>query len=282
MSLYQLIPDITGRMAYMADPSSRALVAFDGDGTTFKQDRSHPVWEINPASNIISNLTAIACRGHYQLLTSARQCEEIANSPFNAIPNIGFQGNDGTVTIFKGQRFEPIHAPNWQPIHGVMESEFGSISGIRNIPMEQFYGCQMWDSHQCYKRAGAILSSAISLIDDQSGREFKVVSSPEGHYLVPIQTPGKREGYLAFADRLPHKIGLHIACGNGTNDREMLTTVGNMKNGIAFWVGTAETKPPGTNVFAVPHEDALSAVLGELGELLPPRRIIERQHSYKV
>lgn len=73
MSLVDLIPDIAERIRRsLADPFLRALLAFDGDGTTFKQDRNRQCWDINPAINIIDNLTKIACKGHYQLLTSAR------------------------------------------------------------------------------------------------------------------------------------------------------------------------------------------------------------------
>ncbi|KEA04446.1 hypothetical protein QOV31_005243 (plasmid) [Agrobacterium fabrum] len=269
MSLISLIPDAAERVRRsLADSSLRALLAFDGDGTTFKQDRNHQCWDINPAINIIANLTRIACKGHYQLLTSARECEEIARSVFSAIENIGFQGNDGMVTIYKDDRFDSFSLPNWQAVHAAMENKFGGIPGIRNIPMGHFYGCQMWESHKSYKEAGEMLSS---LIGNQSSRKFKVVAAPEGQYLVPVETVGKSKGYFTFVKGLSHGIGLHIACGNGSNDRDMLTAIGNLENGLAFWVGAAETKPSGTNVFVVPDEDALSAILGELGELLPDR-----------
>lgn len=51
----------------------------------------------------------------------------------------------------------------------------------------------------------------------------------------------------------------------------MLTTVGNLKNGITFWVSATEKKPRGLNVFVIPDENGLSAILGELGEVLPNR-----------
>lgn len=188
---------------------------------------------------------------------------------FSAIPNIGFQGNDGVVTIFKGERFDSFSLPNWSVVHEILEKRFGGDPGIRNFPMEHFYGCQMWDSHLRFGEVEDLLPSLIPLIEDQCWRNFKTVATLEGHYFVPVERVGKREGYFAFASRLPHKIGLHITCGNGRNDRDMLTAVENLENGIAFWVGTSETKPPGTNVFAVPNEDALSSILGELGELLP-------------
>lgn len=270
MLLGYLIPDIAERLQrHLADPALRALLAFDGDGTTFKQDRSRHCWEINPAINIIDNLSKIADKGHYLLLTSARHGGEIASSPFKAIPGIGFQGNDGTVTIFQGKRLESVPPPNWEPVHMVMESNLGNTPGIRNIPMEHFYGCQMWDSHLSYQSAGDLLSSLLSRIDDPSRRAFRAVAVSEGHCLMPKETPGKRDGYFAYVNLLPHKIGFHIACGNGENDRDLLTAVGNKENGIAFWVGTADTKPGGPNVFVIPSEDALAATIGELGELLP-------------
>ncbi|AQS65391.1 MULTISPECIES: hypothetical protein [Rhizobium/Agrobacterium group] len=270
MSLVEVIPDIAERVARgLTDPSLRVLLAFDGDGTAFKQDRNRQCWEINPAIDIIDNLTKIARKGHYLLLTSARHCGEIAASPFKDIPGIDFQGNDGTVTIFKGQRFESVPLPNWSRIHAVMESEFGGNPEIRNIPMEHFYGCQMWDSHPRYQSAGDLLSSLLPRVDHSWGRTFRATAVPEGHCVMPEETPGKRKGYFAYVNLLPREIGLHIACGNGENDKDMLTAVGNKENGIAFWVGTRETKPTGTNVFAIPNEDALSAILGDLGVLLP-------------
>ncbi|GAJ95538.1 hypothetical protein RRH01S_12_00950 [Rhizobium rhizogenes NBRC 13257] len=247
------------------------MLAFDGDGTTFKQDRNRQCWDIHPAIDIIDNLTKIACQGHYQLLTSARQCEELLNSPFSVVPNIGFQGNDGIVTIYKGERFDSFSLPNWSAVHEVLEKKFGGDPGIRNIPMDHFYGCQSWDSHPRYSEAADLLPSLVPLIEDEARRNFTTVATPEGHYFVPVQQTGKCKAYFAFASRLPHKIGLYIACGNGGNDREMLTAVGDLENGIAFWVGTSETKPSGANVFAVPNEDALSSILGELGELLTDR-----------
>lgn len=272
MSLTDLIPDIEERVRRsLGDPSLRALLAFDGDGTTFKQDRNRRCWDINPAINIIENLTKFASKGHYQLLTSARQCEEIAGSLFSTIPNIGFQGNDGMVTIYNGRRFDSVPLPNWSAIDAVVEKRFGHIPEIRNIPMDHFYGCQMWDSDEHYKEAEGLLSSLSAFIGDQSSRKFKAIATPEGHYLTPVETPGKSRGYFAFAEGLPHKIGLYIACGNGNNDREMLTAVGNLENGIAFWVGIVETRPAGSSVFVVPDEDALAAILGELGELVPDR-----------
>ncbi|MCZ7465711.1 hypothetical protein O8B40_16655 [Agrobacterium rhizogenes] len=270
MSLTDLIHDIEERVQrQLADPALRALLAFDGDGTTFKQDRSRQCWEINPAIDIIETLTKIADKGHYLLLTSARHCDEIAGSPFKAIPGIGFQGNDGTVTIFEGKRLEPVLPPNWDAVHTVMESKLGNTPGIRSIPMEHFYGCQMWDSHPCYQSAGDLLSSLLPRIVDPSGRAFRAIAVSEGHCLMPNETPGKREGYFAYVKQLAHKIGFHIACGNGENDRDLLTAVGNKENGIAFWVGTPDTKPAGPNVFVIPNEDALSNILGELGVLFP-------------
>ncbi|PON66523.1 HAD-like domain containing protein [Parasponia andersonii] len=128
----------------------------------------------------------------------------------------------------------------------------------------------MWKSHKRYREEANLLASLISLIDGQSRRNFKAVASLKCHFM-PIEMLGKCKGYFAFVESLSYEISFHIACGNDRNDKDMLTAIGNLEYGIAFWVSTAETKSSGSNVFIISNEDGLPAILGKLSELLSDR-----------
>jgi hypothetical protein len=256
------------------DPSSIAALEFDGDGTVIKQNPSGNAWDINPAKHIIKNLSAIAGKGHALLLSSAREVEETAGSLFKTIPNIHFQGNDGTET-WDGEKPVGPPRPDFSNVLEHMRKTCGSYVDIRYHNMGQRWGAQCWpDQHDASGDIQAALTAAIPMIRDPQERTFICVKVEEGFYLVPTVVPGKWRGFekhCAGLEREGNRIGLKIACGNGGNDRQILTEVGSRDNGLAFWVGTEDSRPEGKHVFCVPNEDALSTILGALAAELPDR-----------
>jgi hypothetical protein len=151
----------------------------------------------------------------------------------------------------------------------------GTLAGVRYCDMGQRWGAQCWaDKHGAANSIQAGLTNAIPLINDPQTRTFTCEKVPEGFYLVPTSLPGKWEGFKEHCARLGGQgkyIALEVACGNGGNDREILTKVGSLDHGLAFWVGEENTKPEGKHVFCVRDEDALSELLRELAAKLPDR-----------
>lgn len=278
MSLKTLIPDIEDRLRRY---EGIIVIESDGDGTTFKQNLLGNAWDINPASGVIAALSLFGSKGHRVLLSSAREAPELAASPFKEIPGIVFQGNDGSHQISQGEttfRFIDTsrrndQLPNFDAVTDYVKKQVGEFIDIRLHNMVDAYGAQMWrDEHQMAPDIKAALIKAISqgLVKDPLDRQWVVASPKEGHYLLPdTGRLGKKRGYMSFVDDLGQMVGLHVACGDGGNDRQLLEYVGGMDNGIAFWVGKEADKPFGKNLYVVPNEDSLAGVLKELADLVP-------------
>jgi hypothetical protein len=282
MSLRTLVPDIED---LVSQSKGVIVVESDGDGTTFKQNLLGNAWDINPAPGVIEALSSLGDKGHRVLLSSAREAPELAASPFKDIPGIVFQGNDGSHQIGQGETTYSFidtnrrddQLPSFDAVADHVKRRVGVYFDIRAHNMVDAFGMQMWrDEHQASWDIEEALKKAVSegLVKDPLDREWFVASPKEGHYVLPTTGRlGKKAGYRWFVDNLDQAVGLHVVCGDGGNDKELLEYVGGKDNGIAFWVGKEADKPPGKNVYAVPNEDSLARVLGELAELAPDRGI---------
>jgi hypothetical protein len=270
MALEEIKSAIDARIAELQnDATSVALIGFDGDGTVFVQNLEGNPWDINPAKGAVAYVTKIGRSGHYPLLTSARGAQALQKSPFATVDQIAFHANDGFDKVIKGQIIEGGSRPDFTKIKPFLQDKLGTFVDAKYENMGHFFGLHMWNTHQSYHEAGDVLKQALPLVTDTEGHVFEVVSPPEGHYIVPMETPGKLKAYQQYAEDVGKTIGLYFMAGNGGNDRMVLEDVAKLPKGIAVWVGSEAKKPEGT--FCVPDPDTLAEVLGYLADNLPAR-----------
>lgn len=279
MGIRELIPHIDEILGpLLRDPNSIAVDAFNGDGTVFKQDvKGGKAWDMNPAEGAVAAAEAFARKGHFPLLISARDMEDLDACPFARIGNIGLGSNSGVeLKAFGGHEMEMERAKFGRLVDYVRE-ECGTFSDVRYRDTGHGFGAQFWrEGHEAAAAIKAAVERGLSegRFEGPVGVAWKVVEVREGIYVVPVGARGKVEGILSYIAAIimrRKRVELVIARGNSGSDAEMVRLAGILPNGIGFWVGDEPGMPKGRNVFKVRDEEQMARIMMELAEMLPDR-----------
>lgn len=279
MGIRDLIPHIDEILApLLKDPNSIAVDAFNGDGTVFKQDvEGGKAWEMTPAEGAVAAAEAFARKGHFPLLISDRDMEDLDASPFATVSSIGLCANAGIELKAFGEHEMAKKRADFGPFVDYVRKQCGEFGDVRYRDMGHGFGAQFWrEGHGAAAAIKEAVARGLSegYFEDPEGRKWQVAEVKEGIYVVPVGGAGKADGMFTCIKTIQMKgkgVELVVARGNSRSDADIVSAAGKLSNGIGFWVGDEPGMPEGPNVFKVGDEDEMAKTWRELVDMLPDR-----------